>query len=343
MLRNQRLKGRRFSRCVKSPEKGKVNMKQDLLLKRFLSDDERYADLINGLGFNGKQIVSASDLSELDSQTGQYGKVSGKKENSSGKSKMRDLIRKVAFGINFTVIGIENQEEVHYLMPLRVMSYDSGEYQRQAAQIKKKVRAQKGITGAEYLSGFTKDSRLHPCVTFVLYYGEEWDGSRDLYGILEFSEIPSELRDLVSNYNINVIEIRKLQNTDIFQTDLKQVFDFIRFSEDKQKLRKLVENDAAYQNMDEDAYDVAVAFSHAKELLEVKKNYEKDGEVNMCKAIKEMMADERQEGRKEGIKVLIETCQEFGRTREEIFEKVKTKFVLSDEETEGYLLKYWAV
>ena len=54
------------------------------------------------------------------------------------KAKYRDLIRKVAFGVNFAVIGIENQEEVHYLMPIRVMSYDAAEYERQASVIKKK-------------------------------------------------------------------------------------------------------------------------------------------------------------------------------------------------------------
>lgn len=82
------------------------------------------------------------------------------------------MIRKAAFGINFMVIGIENQEEVHYLMPLRCMSYDAAEYERQAAVIGNLVKRRKDITSAEFLSGFTKDSRLHPCVTLVLYYGD---------------------------------------------------------------------------------------------------------------------------------------------------------------------------
>lgn len=47
-------------------------MEQDLLLKRYLSDNERYADLLNGFAFGGRQIVKASDLTELDSQTGFY-------------------------------------------------------------------------------------------------------------------------------------------------------------------------------------------------------------------------------------------------------------------------------
>ena len=149
----------------------------------------------------------------------------------------RDLVRKSAFGLNFAIIGIENQSEVHYLMPLRIMEYDAGEYRHQAKQIGRKLlervknlppnERRKIITVAEYFSRFRRFDKLQPCVTFVLFYGEEWDGSRDLYGLLDFNGIPEPLRKLVSNYNMNLVEIRKLQNTDVFQTDLKQVFDFI--------------------------------------------------------------------------------------------------------------------
>lgn len=324
-------------------------MQQDLLLKCYFSDNERYADLINGFCFGGRQVVKASDLTELDSQTGQHERAGSRRGMVSGKTRNRDLIRKTAFGVNFAVIGVENQEQVHYLMPLRVMTYDAGEYQRQAARIKRKVRKQSGITDAEYLSGFKKDSKLYPCVTFVLFYGEEWDGSRDLHGILDFTDIPEELRGLVSNYSINVVEIRKLESTENFHTDLKQVFDFIRFSKDKQKLKELVENDSAYREMEESAYDVAVAFSGAEELVELKKFYKEERNVNMCQALKEMLQDERDEGRVEGriegrmevMELLIQTCEELGLSKEATSNKIKTKFLLSDEETEDYLSKYW--
>ena len=40
-----------------------------------------------------------------------------------------------------------------------------------------------------------------------------------------------------------------LVDTNAFRTDLKQVFDFIRCSEDKEKLEELIKADAAYQTM----------------------------------------------------------------------------------------------
>lgn len=45
-------------------------MGKDIGWKGFLSDDERYADVINGIGCKGEQVVKKEDLQELDTQTG---------------------------------------------------------------------------------------------------------------------------------------------------------------------------------------------------------------------------------------------------------------------------------
>lgn len=102
-------------------------MEKDVVQIRCLSDNERYADLINGVVFGGRQVVHGEDIREMDSQTGLWRAFPGKKTVKTGK-KFRDLIRKVAMGVNFTVIGVENQDKVHYLMPLRAMLYDAAEY-----------------------------------------------------------------------------------------------------------------------------------------------------------------------------------------------------------------------
>ena len=336
-------------------------MEHDLVTARYLSDNERYADLLNGYGFGGAQIISAEDLSELDSRTGLWqkkrqagaadkgksllhGQVAFNHKGRKQKAKYRDLIRKVAFGVNFAVIGIENQEEVHYLMPLRVMSYDAAEYERQASAIKKKVRKMKGINKAEFLSGFLKESRLQPCVTLVLYYGKDWDGAKNLLELLDFTGIPKELQELVNDYPIHLLEIRKIEDTSVFKTDLKQVFDFIRCSEDENKLRELVERDEAFHNMDEDAYDMAVSYTKATELIEQKKYHEKGGKVDMCKALTDMLQTERTIGREEGIeqgiRALILDNLEEGKSAQCIMEKLVKRFELTEDKATEYLEKY---
>ncbi|MBD5465092.1 MAG: transposase [Lachnospiraceae bacterium] len=287
-------------------------MEKDLLQKRYLSDNERYADLINGFLFAGSQIVTAEHLTELDSQTGFWGGSGFLAKSRKRRQKYRDLIRKAAFGMNFAVIGVESQTEVDYLMPLRVMSYDVGEYEQQAARSRKIVRRKKGISRAEFLSGFTKESRLKPCMTLVLFYGECWDGSQKLHGILDFKDIPEKLRAMVNDYRIHLLEIRNLPDTEVFRTDLKQVFNFIRCSNDKEKLKELVEHDPVYKNMEEDAYEAAAAFTNGEELIDVMKFHKEGGKVNMCQALTALIADGRMEGQTEEMIRIIRKMVEKG-------------------------------
>ena len=130
---------------------------------------------------------------------------------------------------------------------------------------------------------------------------------------MDFTDIPKGLRELTPDYKINIIEIRKLENTEVFQTDVRQVFDFIRCSEDKAALRELVERDVYYQSMEEDALDVIVMYTHSMELVRAKEYKGKDGKVDMCTAIKEMIADGRAEGMKAGREVGIRVGRTEGR------------------------------
>lgn len=41
---------------------------KDISLARYFEDESRYADLINGFIFGGKQVVSGNDIQDLDSR-----------------------------------------------------------------------------------------------------------------------------------------------------------------------------------------------------------------------------------------------------------------------------------
>ena len=259
----------------------------------FFEDNRRFADLINGIGCGGAQFVKDTDLMVVDSAEGR---------------KTRDIVRKVAFGVNFTIIGIENQEENDYELPFRTMCYDVSKYQKQVSQIKRKNRKNtKGLEPGEYMYGFKKDDKLNPVITFVLYAGEDgWEGPRDLYDMLDFTDIPKELQSMASNYRLNVISIHQLKNTEVFKTEVRHVFDFIRCSTDKKKLLELVENDVYYSEMDDDVYDLVTKYTNSKELVRCKKYEVSGGKSNMCKAIKDLMNDSRAEGIEQGIEKGIE-------------------------------------
>lgn len=325
-------------------------MEKDLRLKRYLCDNERFADLVNG--FVGEPLVSAENLTDLDSQTGMFSTVRNRFWDS-GKQKYRDLLKKAAFGVNFAVIGVENQESVHYLMPLRCMVYDAGEYERQASGIRKLVRRKKKLTADEFLSGFTRQSRLKPCVTLVIYFGENWDGPDRLHDLIDFTDIPERIRSLVNDYPIYVLEVRKLASTDMFCTDLKQVFDSVRYSNDPVRFHQMVLEDPAYRSLDEDAYDIIAEYTDTSEMAAVKEFHREGDRINMCGAIRELIREGRMEGIKQGIergieqgteqgmKILCETCCELGVSRADTAAKVEEKYQITPEQAEEYVKKYW--
>lgn len=96
-------------------------------------------------------LIQFRKKQEMDTQTGFWGKTTGSRKRRYNKKhgygiKIRDLVRKTAFGINFAVIGIENQSNIDYTFPVRAMSYDVGEYEKQLKRIRRRLR-RKGKDG----------------------------------------------------------------------------------------------------------------------------------------------------------------------------------------------------
>ena len=166
-------------------------------------------------------------------------------------------------------------------------------------------------------------------MTFVLYAGKEtWDGPRSLHDMLDFTDVPESLQKMVADYKINIVDIRRLEDTSVFKTDVRQVFEFIRCSEDKTKLVQLVESDAYYQSMDDEAFRIVTKYANAKELVS-KEEYKGEGGHNMCKAIQDLMEDSRLEGREEGRKETIKIFLANGISYEMVKECIKD---ITDEE-----------
>ena len=324
-------------------------MEKDVKWRDYFEDNRRYADIINGLGCAGVQLISPENLTELDTRS---------------KSKTRDLIRKTALGMNFAIIGIENQDEIDYALPARIMNYDALHYKKQVTSISKKVRANpQGLEPGEYLYGFKKDSRLYPVVTFILYAGEKpWTAATSLHEIIDFKDIPDTLRNLVSDYKIQVIDIRRLQDTSIFKTDVRHVFDFLRCCEDKDALLNLVSSEEYYQNVDSDAYEVIAKYANTKGIVNLETYKNSEGGINMCKGIKDLITDSKAEGHKAGLteghkaglteghkagltegraEALVHTYQKFNQPKEAAIDALIDEYNIAKDEAIDLIEKYW--
>ena len=213
----------------------------------------------------------------------------------------------------YVLLGIENQTDIHYAMPVKNAIYDALQYGRQVSDLAAKHRADrknqrtyKPVSDGEYLSGFYKEDRLVPVITLVIHFGaEEWDGPLSLHEMMEVKN--PELLNYVQDYRIHLVDPFRLTEEELkkFETSLREVLGYIKYSGNRKQLDSFTKNNPR-MTIDADAARVIRTVTNTPVEIE-----EKDEEVDMCKAIEEMIEESRQNGIKEGI----QTGEESGALR----------------------------
>ena len=285
---------------------------KDVLTAAYLKNNSRFADLLNGWLFGGRPVVRPEDIQELDSAEIRIRRDRVTGGVRTGK-RYRDVIRRVALGMRFAVVCVEEQSEVDYTMPFRVIGYDLDRYEQQLRIRRQEHRERKDLKAEEYLSGISREDRFLPVVTLVLYFGKHWDGPRNLKDLLDLEGMLPEVRELLADYPVHVIEVGNYPYAEAFRTDLKLVFGFVQNADDKEKLRAFARaEEEALSELAEDAYDLISVMTGTEELDRIKKEkQERKGKVNMCKAIDDMLADAREEGRERGRSEMMNGLQEM--------------------------------
>ena len=204
---------------------------KDAITKDYMQDPERFADAFNYLLYDGKQVIKPEDLKPQDTAAlafpyGRGGKI-------APTQKFRDVLKLATImegsDAVYLLLGIENQSEIHYAMPIRNMVYDSLTYDKQVEIIAKKNRAEGKASGAEYLSGFLKTDKLLPVITLVIYFGpDEWTGPRDLHSMLDANE---HILRFVDNYRIHLITPADFQDENFpkLLSELRLVIEYLKY------------------------------------------------------------------------------------------------------------------
>lgn len=173
---------------------------KDAAEKTLESYNDVFADIVNGLLFNGKQVVKENEL-KAESENSIY-KADGKLHEQE-----RDVAKYWKNGeIRIALYGLENQTSIDSDMPIRVLSYDGAAYRNQL--------------------NLEKEQKRYPVITLVLYFGDaRWKKPVTLFECLN---IPEKLKPFVNDYKINLFEITKLTDSQIscFKSDFKVVADY---------------------------------------------------------------------------------------------------------------------
>ncbi len=188
---------------------------KDISEKALLAYNDVFADIINVLLFNGKEVVKEDALEDAQPFS-QY-----KADDSRLHEQERDISKywnKVGFHI--ACFGMENQTEPDVEMPLRIMGYDGAAYRAQL------------LKSADENGKIPSDRQRFPVFTLVLYYGtKSWKNRR----LSDCMEIPEGLGEYFNDYGINLFEIVRLpmETVNRFKSDFRIVAEFFVKTADK--------------------------------------------------------------------------------------------------------------
>lgn len=290
--------------------------KVDTVTKAYMRKNNIFADAFNYLIYEGKTVVEPERLREVD--TTEIALPFGPQENGQSNDlvqKYRDILKSAVVmqedEAAYILLGIENQTDIHYAMPVRNMIYDALQYGKQVADTAARHRrndkgSKKQHTNGEYLSGFYKEDALKPVITLVIHFGaDEWDAPLSLH---EMMEVRSEkLLHYIQDYRIHLIDPANLTEEDLvkFTSSLREVMEYIKYSKDKDNLARILKDNPRMVIDREAAMVIKTITNTSIEIAEGKE------EIDMCEAVEAMLSESEakgiekgmQQGKKEGIEI----------------------------------------
>ena len=310
---------------------------KDTLCKSYMENPKHFADAFNYYLFHGRKVVQSNCLVELDPI--EIGDVL-KNDSAEITQKIRDVLKKCIIKndgkTTYVVLGIENQADIHYAMPVRNLIYDALNYGRQVKCISENHKREKDLKGEEFLSGFSKTDKITPVITLVIYFGaENWDAPRSLYDMFETTD--EEILKYVDNYHLHLIIPNEIKDFTLFTSELGKVLKFISASNEKEKLKEIAMSEE-YQQIDVETAQLINSCLN----LNFQMNQMEGKTDMMCKGmedwkqellgegIKEGRIEGRKEGRLEGrsegkAQSTIELLEEVGNVSIDLKEKIMSQ------------------
>ena len=321
-----------LERGKENMNKGKQDLKPDIVVKNYWRNNEQFADFFNAVLFDGRQVIKPDELEDMDTEESSVLEHREYAE-SIGASRDNVKVRKKStkYDIEFVILGMEGQEHIHYAMPMRVMGYDYGTYKKQYEDNASKYKNTKGLTEDEFISRMKKTDKFVPVITIVVYYGEkEWDGAISLHGMLN---IPEEMLPFVNDYKMNLVEARK-NNLKLHNINNQDLFNLLEILLNRNgRLNEIKEKAISYAREHEVEKSVIMTVAGAASCKIDYNMVEKKGEADMCTIFEET----RLEGQAEEI---VEMGYEFGLSEDDILSRLQKKLDISLQKAQEYLVMF---
>ena len=247
---------------------------KDITQKVLEKYNDVFADILNVLLFDGRDVVEESTLT--DALPMSMLKIDGRV-----RSQERDIAKYWRKSkINVALFGLENQTVANKLMPLRVFGYDGAEYVKQSRKE-------------------NSDKAKYPVITLVLYLGYEkrWNYPKTLFEVLDIDE---DIKPYVNDFKINLFEIAYLdrEKIDLFKSDFRILADYLY---QMRVNRDYIADETTIEHVEE-LLTLMSAMTGDNRFEETINDLKGKENINMCEVLDRVEARGIEKGIEQGIK-----------------------------------------
>ena len=125
---------------------------------------------------------------------------------------------------------------------------------------------------------------------------EPWDGAKTLHELVDFNGC-EEMKGITGDFKLNIINIDAIQNGDelFHNRDVKDVVNLYQKRNDKIAFKEYIDTQKIFDHESIEVVTEMVTSKELKEYMQTNKE-NKGGNLDMCKAITDLIEDGRKEG-----------------------------------------------
>ena len=287
--------------------------KQDKILRGFFKVKAHFADIINAMLFEGKDVIHADELLLCDSDETIYFIYENR---INVMERRRDILMHATVNGIPVYIGLEIQSTINYSMPYRLLLYDTMTYHLQYKLIDKDHREHFRPTGV---------------MSTVLYSGDRtW---HQPHSLLDRILVPEPLKGLMNTWKGNIRDIKDI-NVELLRNEkvkslVSAVQTIYRWNKDTSTIRELV--------LSKEVAIVVAVMTNSEELV-IRIEKEEREEVDMCQVLEEFKLESEMRGLKQGkIQTIVNQLKsKFGFVSKELIMKIEES---SDDKIDALTIK----
>ena len=291
----------------------KQQSKQDKILRGFFKVKTHFADIINAMLFEGKDIIHANELLLCDSDETIYFVYENR---INVMERRRDILMHATVNGIPVYIGLEIQSTINYSMPYRLLLYDTMTYHLQYKLIDKDHREHFRPTGV---------------MSTVLYSGDRtW---HQPHSLLDRILVPEPLKGLMNTWKGNIRDIKEI-NVELLRNEkvkslVSAVQTIYRWNKDTSTIKELV--------LSKEVAIVVAVMTNSEELV-IRIEKEEREEVDMCQVLEEFKLESEMRGLKQGkIQTIVNVIKsKFGFVSKELIMKIEES---SDDKIDALTIK----